>query len=142
MNRFGLAAAVLGAAGMGITALAAAQAPPRSVQDGVYTAAQATRGGTLYEDKCALCHGAATDITPGMAPLLGDYVFQDTWKGRSVGDLFERIGATMPQNEPGTLSPQETADIVAHILSANRLPAGSVALGSEVEPLRQIQLTW
>jgi len=142
VNRVALAAAVLGAAGMGITALAAAQAPSRSVQDGVYTVAQATRGGALYEDKCASCHGATTDITPGMAPLLGDYVFQDTWKGRSVGDLFERILNTMPQSAPGTLSPQETAEIIAHILSANRAPAGDVTLADAVAPLKQIQMSW
>ena len=127
---------------MGMASLTAAQAPRRSAQEGIYTTAQASRGGALYDDKCASCHGSTTDITPSMAPLLGDYLFQDTWKDRSVGDLFDRIRNTMPQDEPGTLSLQDTADIVAHILNANRLPAGNVALSDDVEPLRLIQLAW
>ena len=68
------------------------------------------------------------------------YVFQKTWKNRSVGELFDRIRNSMPQNEPGTLSPQRTAEIVAYILSANELPAGNRALGEEVESLTQIRM--
>ena len=69
--------------------------------------------------------------TPDMAPLLNDYVFQDDLEDRSVGDLFERIRTTMPQNKPGTLSPERTAEIVAYILSANQLPPADRALGED-----------
>jgi hypothetical protein len=78
--------------------------------------------------------------TPGMAPLLNDYGFQVAWKDRSVGQFFSRIRETMPQNEPNTLSPEEVAEIIAFILSANQMPTGAEALPTDVELLRQIKL--
>lgn len=129
----------LSTAGTGL-AFAEAQTAPGSAKDGVYTTAQADAGKTAYLEKCASCHGKMAGATPDMAPILNDYVFQDTWKNRSVGEFFDRIRNTMPQNEPGTLSPQKTAEIVAYILSANELPAGSRALGEDVETLKQIRM--
>jgi mono/diheme cytochrome c family protein len=140
MNGFVLVLATIFAADAGIVAIRAPQAAPRSVKDGVYTTAQASAGKIAYADKCASCHGTMASATPDMAPLLNDYVFQDTWKTRSVGDLFERIRNTMPQNQEGTLSPQSTAEIVAYILSANQLPVGAEALDDDVDVLKQIKM--
>jgi mono/diheme cytochrome c family protein len=117
-----------------------AQGPARSVKDGVYSAAQADAGKTAYTAECATCHGAMTSSTPDMAPLLNDWVFQEKWNSKSVGDLFERIRTTMPQNKEGTLSPQRTAEIVAYILNANQMPPGATALPSELDALSQIRL--
>ena len=116
------------------------QAAARSVKDGVYTAVQAKQGKAVYEEQCLECHGSMASATPDMAPLLNDYVFQGTWKNRSLADLFEKIRETMPQNEPGTLSRRDTADIVAYVLNANKLPAGDVPLPEDVETLKQIRL--
>ena len=118
----------------------ASQAPPRSAKDGVYTVAQATRGKALYEEQCASCHGAMTSFTPDLAPLLGDYVFQAAWKNRSLTQLFDRIRDTMPQNKPRTLSPDQTVDLIAYILSANQLPAGEIPLSTDLEALKQIRM--
>lgn len=126
--------------GTGLCAAHALQAPSRSVKDGVYTSAQAARGKEVYTLKCASCHGSMEGATPDMAPLLNDHAFQAAWKDLAVGDLFERIRDTMPQNEAGTLSPEHTAEIVAYILSANRLPAGDSALGEDVDALRRIRM--
>jgi mono/diheme cytochrome c family protein len=116
------------------------QGAPRSVRDGVYTSAQANQGKKAYDDKCASCHGTMLTATPDMAPLLNDYTFQEAWKDRSLAQFFERIRKTMPQNDPGSLSPEATAEIVAYILSANKLPSGDVALPSDVEALTEIRL--
>ena len=145
MKGFALAVATLVVAAGGIAAgriaaIAASQGAPRSVKDGVYTTGQASAGKAAYTDKCVACHGTMASTTPDMAPLLNDWVFQDAWKSRSVGDLFERIRTTMPQNKEGTLSPQQTTEIVAYILSANKLPAGEAALGEDVAVLKQIQM--
>jgi len=121
-------------------AAAAPQAAPGSAKSGTYTAAQATRGKVLYDAQCAECHGSMATPFPEVAPLLNDYVFQAAWKERSVGTFFERIRETMPQNKPRTLSPEQTVDIIAHILSANRLPAGDVPLSQDVEVLKQIRM--
>ncbi len=117
-----------------------AQAGARSVTEGVYTAAQAARGKEHYTARCASCHGSMASVTPDMAPLLNDHVFLATWKDLSVGDLFERIRNTMPQNEAGTLSPAHTAEIVAYILSGNRFPVGDAPLAEDADALKRIMM--
>jgi mono/diheme cytochrome c family protein len=134
---FGLAIA---AAAGGLSSAVAQPASSGSTRAGVYTADQAARGKALYTEKCASCHGSMASATPDMAPLLNDHVFQATWKALSIGDFFERIRNTMPQNQEGTLSPAQTADIVAYILSANRAPAGDVALPDNVDALKRIAM--
>ena len=118
----------------------AAQAPPRSAKEGVYTTEQAGRGKTSYDQKCASCHGSMASVTPDMAPLLNDSGFQNLWKERSLAQLFERIRETMPQDKPNTLSAEETAALVAYILSGNQLPAGETALPTDLEVLKEIRV--
>jgi S-disulfanyl-L-cysteine oxidoreductase SoxD len=116
------------------------QIPPRSAKEGVYTKEQAGRGKEVYDSKCASCHGSMATVTPDMAPLLNDSGFQNLWKDRSLAQLFDRIRETMPQDKPNTLSPDETAGLVAYILSANQLPAGETALPTDLEMLKEIRV--
>ena len=48
------------------TTLIAAQEPPRSVWQGVYTAVQSERGRSVYQASCGTCHGETLggDIGP------------------------------------------------------------------------------
>jgi len=46
----------------------------------------------------------------------------------------------MPQDKPNTLSPEETAALVAYILSGNQLPAGEAALPTDLEILKEIKV--
>jgi cytochrome c len=133
--------AIMIAAALGVCALAfeaAAQAPSRTVWEGVYTTAQAATGKTAYEAKCVTCHGAELNGAE-MAPPLAGGVFMGNWAGQSVGDLATRIHTTMPASDPGSLSNQETADITAYILSFNQFPAGTLALPAD--PQLQTQIT-
>jgi mono/diheme cytochrome c family protein len=126
---------------VGIVAVVhAGQAPARSAKEGVYTTEQAGRGKTTYDAKCASCHGSMASVTPDMAPLLNDSGFQNMWRNRSLAQLFERIRETMPQDKPNTLSPEETAALVAYILSGNQLPAGDTALPIDLEILKEIRV--
>jgi len=118
----------------------AGQAPARSAKEGVYTTEQAGRGKTAYDEKCASCHGSMASVTPDMAPLLNDSGFQNLWRQRSLAQLFARIRETMPQDKPNTLSPEETAALVAYILSGNQLPAGQTALPTDLELLKEIRV--
>jgi len=138
MKRFRLAAGLAGV----VLAVAAVQAqiPPRSAKEGVYSAAQATQGKAVYAERCQSCHGSMDTVTPDMAPLLNDSGFQNLWKDRSLAQLFGRIYETMPQDKPRTLSPQQTTDIIAYILSANQLPAGDTALSTDLEILKEIRM--
>jgi mono/diheme cytochrome c family protein len=118
----------------------AGQVPPRSAKEGVYTTEQAGRGKTAYDEKCASCHGSMASVTPDMAPLLNDSGFQNLWRDRSLAQLFGRIRETMPQDKPNTLSPEETAALVAYILSGNQLPAGDTSLPVDLEILKEIRV--
>ena len=115
-----------------------AQPPTKSVWDGVYTQAQADRGKTAYATECASCHGG--ELTGGeMAPPLAGGEFVSGWDGLTVGDLFERIRVSMPQNAPGSLGGQQNSDILAFMLSSNKFPAGTTELAKETAILKQIK---
>jgi S-disulfanyl-L-cysteine oxidoreductase SoxD len=112
--------------------------PTKSVWDGVYTEEHAKRGAPMYSEQCASCHGP--ELMGGeMAPPLATGDFLAGWDGLTVGDLFERIRVSMPQNSPGSLSGQQNADILAFIFSANKFPAGSTELSSQAMMLKDIK---
>ena len=115
-----------------------AQPPTKSVWDGVYTDEQANRGKALYSENCASCHGS--ELTGGeMAPPLSGGEFMAGWDGLTVGDLFERIRISMPQNAPGSLSGQQNSDILAFVFNANKFPAGQTELPKEAGILKTIK---
>jgi mono/diheme cytochrome c family protein len=131
--------AFLIAAGVALVLTGGTVANGQSVAaDGLYTSAQADQGEALYADQCVSCHGTLPAFVPEMAALLGDHTFRNRWNGRSLGELFGLIQEEMPQDAPGTLSPGETASLVAHILAGNRFPAGDTALSSDIEALLEI----
>jgi mono/diheme cytochrome c family protein len=128
---------LLAMAGMG--AAAPQEGTTASVWDGVYSEEQAKRGETAYREACVNCHGPeleGADMTPG---LTGG-VFTSNWNDLTLGDLFERIRATMPLDKPGTLSRQQNADLVAFLLKANQWPAGAKELSRELGALKQIRI--
>ena len=135
--RFAGAAAPVLVAGAVVAAPAQEAAEP-SVRDGVYTVEQADRGEALYDDRCAVCHGEIRAIFPEMAALLGDHTFRNFWRGRSLGEMFGYIRETMPQDAPGSLTAAQTAEVMAHILRGNRLPAGEAELPDDEEALNAI----
>jgi len=98
----------------------------RSVADGVYSAGQAARGSQIYRTQCAECHGAGMEGTSG-PPLAGDF-FLSNWSTRSLSALVDRIQKTMPFSAPGTLTRQQSTDLVAAILQAGKFPAGQAEL--------------
>jgi len=113
-------------------------AESRSVWDGIYTKDQSKRGEPIYGKECASCHGAMLTGGESAPPLTGG-VFLANWNGLSLGDLFDRIRKTMPQTNPGRLTRQQDADILAFILSANKFPAGKTELYRQSEMLKEIR---
>jgi S-disulfanyl-L-cysteine oxidoreductase SoxD len=109
----------------------------RSVWDGVYTAEQAARGQVLYANMCSACHGLALNGGESAPPLSGGE-FLSNWNGLTVGDLFERIRVSMPADNPGKITRQQNADIIAHILNVNQFPPGTTELDTRTEVLKQI----
>ena len=98
----------------------------RVISDGVYSAAQATRGQQLYKTQCAECHGNAIEGTIG-SPLTGTS-FLSNWSARSLTTLVDKIQKTMPFNLPGTLSRQQSTELTAYILQIGKFPAGQAEL--------------
>jgi S-disulfanyl-L-cysteine oxidoreductase SoxD len=111
----------------------------RSTKDGVYTDAQAQRGQALYAEQCASCHGAKLDGR-GPTPPLAGADFMTNWQGMSVGDLADKVQTSMPADKPASLTPEQTADIVAYMLRANQMPAGNAEMPGNVETLRAIRI--
>ena len=131
----------LGSAALGISCLSLHANPwqaTRSVWDGVYTEEQATRGDRLYLKLCASCHGS--DLWGGISapPLIGRE-FKASWDAAAIGALFDRTLKSMPQDNPNTLSRQETADLTAFILREGGFPAGPTELPAQSEALNEIK---
>ncbi|MGA2883085.1 MAG: cytochrome c [Bryobacteraceae bacterium] len=110
----------------------------RSVWDGVYTLEQAKRGSALYANECASCHGTALNGGESAPPLTGGEFFSN-WNGLTVGDLFQRIRVSMPADNPGKLTREQDADILAFMLNTNQFPEGSIELDHRTEVLKQIR---
>ena len=122
---------------LAVVAILSAQ-QPQSVWDGAFSAAQATRGDELYAKHCASCHGG--DLTGGeMAPALTGGEFKYNWNGLTLGDLFDRMRISMPQDNPGSLSRQQNADVLAFVLLKAGFPTGENELAFQTEVLKQIK---
>ena len=102
--------------------MATAQQPPQG--SGPFTTEQATAGRAAYQANCAACHGA--DLN-GVPPLAGA-AFMGSWSTRTTRDLLGLIQTTMPTDRPGALPAETYVTIVAYILQANGIAAGSQAL--------------
>ena len=103
----------------------------KSVWQGVYTEAEATRGDAEHQNNCSACHG--TEKYAGEAFVKG-------WVGRTAFDLFDQLKTTMPDDNPGALSAQQYKDIVAYIFKVNGIPAGTDTLPGDPEALRRIKI--
>jgi PQQ-dependent dehydrogenase (methanol/ethanol family) len=114
-------------------------APARSVNDGVFSAAQASAGRAVYQRSCAACHG--TDFAPaqGVPPVAGP-AFLANWRGRTLADLYTLIRTTMPTGAGGSLSDEDYLASLAFILEGNGFAAGQALPGDEAG-LRDIGFT-
>jgi S-disulfanyl-L-cysteine oxidoreductase SoxD len=98
----------------------------RNVQDGIFTDAQARRGRTVYVQQCSTCHGERLQGGSG-PPLQGD-VFVSHWQTEPLSSLIAKVQTTMPLDAPGRLTPQQSTDVVAHLLQSGGFRAGAQEL--------------
>lgn len=118
----------------------AAQAGGKTIWDGVFTDAQATRGQETYNKACATCH--AEDLLGSTnAPALVGEAFFSRFNRTSADDVIDVIRRTMPQEAPDTLGMPAYADIASYIFKANGSPAGSAELPVDRTTLREILVT-
>lgn len=100
--------------------VASLTAQEKTVDQGVYTAAQAARGAKVHEVQCTTCHRDAG----GNAPVIVGDRFTRSFSDATLQNLFTTIKTTMPRNNPGALTDAEYLDIVAHLLRQNSYPEG------------------
>jgi len=112
----------------------------QTTSDGIGTDTQVKRGADVYQAQCAACHDAQL-AGSGTAPPLAGTDFMANWKDENVGSLFERIRATMPADNPGSLKRDQVADLIAFILNFNKYPLGQKDLPAESEALKAIKIT-
>lgn len=97
---------------------------------GVYTAAQADRGMSLYDSGCASCHE--------LSRFKGQD-FASTWADKPLTDLHTAV-KSMPMDNPGSLQPEEYAEILAYFLSLNGYPAGETELKGDEESIKAVKV--
>ena len=102
-----------------------------SVADGVFSAAQASRGEQTFRQVCAACHDTG-EFSGGR--------FRLTWVGQTAGDLFDTIATLMPEGDPGSLRPAEYASVVAYLLQLNGYPAGEAELPTSLRELQGMEI--
>ena len=126
--RQALVVIVSGALSLALSSSLSAQ-DKKSVKAGVYTAAQADRGITLFRSKCASCH-APNRFT--------DDLFYTSFAGKPLWEMFDVISDTMPEDDPGGMKKEEYADVIAYLLKLNNFPAGATELPVDKDALSAI----
>jgi mono/diheme cytochrome c family protein len=109
----------------------AVAAPEASADGAFYTSRQATRGDGLFRDNCVSCHSSSE---------FAGASFQRRWRNRAVGDIYEFVLYSMPDDNPGGLPEQTYADIVAYMLSMNDFPAGDAELPTSLDELMNMMM--
>lgn len=133
------AAAVVFAVSAGAAISSAAQDAGSTVLAGVYTDEQAKRGEVVSNKLCTGCHGP--DLSGGEAgPTLVGIEFLANWNNLAILDFYDRTHATMPADAPGTMTPQQTSDVIAYVLKLNKYPAGKAELSTDPAALKGIKI--
>lgn len=79
------------------------------------------RGGQIYMQKCAACHGTnGADRRHVYPPLWGPKSFNDVAGMHRLWTMAGFVRYNMPQNAPGTLSEQDAYDVSTYVLSHGR----------------------
>lgn len=118
-----------------------------------FTVTQADSGARVYQHQCARCHGPngegkddsyrglrSPELIGATALPCNPRAFQKirTSDFRTVKDVYEFVSATMPADQPASLSAEEYWNVVAFILQRNGRAADDQRLNDGVS--RQITL--
>lgn len=99
--------------------------------------ASVQRGGSLYVQKCSACHGANGAGSAAFPPLWGQRSFNGGAGMHRLSTMAAFVRYNMPQNAPGSLTPQEAYDVSAFVLSHARPKFQSARLvGFPVRPAK------
>ena len=106
----------------GVWLALATVAGAQSVLDGVFTDGQASSGERTFQRECSSCHDPA-EFSGGR--------FRLSWLGRTTGELFDTMSLLMPEADPGSLTPEQYASLVAYLFRLNGYPSGEMPLPAD-----------
>lgn len=105
------------------------------------------KGQSIWEDKCASCHGVFGESNQVFNPLVGGTTKEDIQRGQvaalqrrdypgrttlmkvsSVSTLWDYINRAMPWNAPKSLTPDEVYAVTAYLLSLADIVPGDFTL--------------
>jgi S-disulfanyl-L-cysteine oxidoreductase SoxD len=115
-------------------------APAKTTLDGVFTDDEAARGKAQYNTSCSACHMEDLSGSGQALPLAGD-AFMDIWEGQTMNDFLQLVQGTMPQDKPGSLTADQSLDVMSYILQQNKFPAGKEELKNDSDALKTIVIT-
>jgi alcohol dehydrogenase (cytochrome c) len=98
---------------------------------GMFTSPQAIRGEERFRQACSTCHSIEEQAGSLRAK----------WGSGTLADLFKVIATTMPQNSPGSLTPEDYASIIAFYLRQSGHSPGSSELPSDPALLARMRLS-
>jgi len=126
--------AVLGGAALGlaVTWTLTAQTGGRTVRDGIFSPAQAERGARVFGSICTNCHE--------IAEFTGAGAYLEDVEGKPLWETFEFISTEMPEDDPGSLRPEEYLAVLAYLFSVYGLPSGDAELAADQESLEAITI--
>jgi mono/diheme cytochrome c family protein len=110
-----------------VVAVAGSATPP-------FTLAQAHAGLAVYLKYCLQCHGADLQGTAG--PAVAGKEFLTTAKADSwhLSDMRTTVFENMPFSNPGSLTPQQYANVMAFLLASSCYPAGKLPFPTADSP--------
>ena len=97
----------------------------------VYTDVQAAKGKDAFGLTCLSCHKPSE---------LSGQKFWAGMVGKTVSDFFTYVRGNMPQDNPGSLSDDDYANVTAYILQLNGMPAGERPLPGDSTALAKIRI--
>lgn len=104
-----------------------------------FSQAQVTEGESAYQESCAGCHGA--DLQGSFeAPQLAGSNFQNYWGGRPVLEIFDYVSTAMPLGDPGGLSEDTYAAILAYVFAENGFESTGDPLSTDTSTLEGLTI--
>ena len=102
----------------------------------------ANQGRTIFENRCALCHGSNGEGNSAATVLVGGNMQSEGSPLRTVGSywpyastVFDFIRRAMPANAPKSLTDEETYQVAAYVLYLNGLVAEDEVMNAQTLPL-------
>jgi mono/diheme cytochrome c family protein len=111
----------------------AQSAEPRTVRDGVFSAAQVQRGQRVFNTICTHCH--EIEEFTGLGAYLEEH------EGKPLWETFDFVWSNMPDDDPSSLDPVDYAAVLAYIFSVYGLPTGNADMPIDRRLLEAITIT-